>query len=94
MRLCRTAQQRRGEHRGLAGDLCGHGEPSYRTALSHTLFQAPVEGFSSNSCMPNYSHRFFKRALIDVTGETYLECLNQYLFLLGRTGNLMLVGVA
>lgn len=39
MRLCRTAQQRRGEHRGLAGDLCGHGEPSYRTALSHTLLQ-------------------------------------------------------
>jgi hypothetical protein len=27
-----------------AGDLCSHGEPSYRTTLSHSLFQAPVEG--------------------------------------------------
>jgi hypothetical protein len=38
-----------------AGDLCGHGEPSYRTTLSHSHFQAPpVEGFSFSSCMPNY----------------------------------------
>ena len=34
----------------LAGDLCGHGEASYRTTLSHSLFQAPVEGFSFSSC--------------------------------------------
>jgi hypothetical protein len=57
MRLCRTAQQRRGEHRGLAGDLCGHGEPSYRTALSHTLLR-----ISSNSCCP-ITHTVFKHPL-------------------------------
>ena len=53
-----------------AGDLCGHGEPSYRTTLSHSLFQAPGEGFSFNSCMPNTDTGFSKHAFIDVTSET------------------------
>ena len=53
-----------------AGDLCGHGEPSYWTTLSHSRFQAPVEDFPSVAVCLITDTGFSNTPFIDVTSET------------------------